>query len=254
MFRVVRHILIRLVGVVWLALAPAASLAEPGIADRFAGRFADRGPMFGAGDAPLVARRAGPPAPRGSLFAARGAGALIGGRPGQDLLGRSAAGGAGAPMRARLRDLIARAEAGPAGYDAVQGGAHRPPPRRPTRMTLREIFDWIDATPGQHHAIGRYQIIPATLRRMVARAGLAPGTRFSPAVQDRLADLLLADAGLDAVRRGGITHAAFLLNLAKVWAGLPTPSGRSYYHGVAGNRAVLSYDSYTNAVVDILGG
>ena len=47
---------------------------------------------------------------------------------------------------------------------------------------------------------------------------------------------------------------AFLLNLAKVWAGLPTPSGRSYYHGVAGNRAVLSYDSYTNAVDEILGG
>jgi muramidase (phage lysozyme) len=250
MFRVMRHILIRLVGLAWLALAPAASLAEPGLA----GRFADRGPMFGSGNAPLVARRAGPAAPRGSLFAGRGAGTLIGERPGHDLLGRSATSGPGAPMRARLRDLIARAEAGPAGYDALQGGAHRPSPRRPTRMSLREIFDWIDATPGQHHAIGRYQIIPATLRRMVARAGLDPGTRFDPAVQDRLADLPLADAGLDAVRRGEITLDKFLLNLAKVWAGLPTPSGRSYYHGVAGNRAVLSYDSYTNAVDEILGG
>ena len=46
------------------------------------------------------------------------------------------------------------------------------------------------------------------------------------------------------MRRGEITREAFLLNLAKVWAGLPTPSGRSYYHGVAGNRAALSYDSY----------
>ena len=121
-------------------------------------------------------------------------------------------------------------------------------------MTLREIFAWIEATPGQHHAIGRYQIIPETLRRLVVRAGLDADTRFGPSVQDRLADLLLAEAGLEAMQRGEIPRAAFLLNLAKVWAGLPTPSGRSYYHGVAGNRAVLSYDSYARAVGDILDG
>ncbi|MCR9113647.1 MAG: hypothetical protein NXH84_10255, partial [Rhodobacteraceae bacterium] len=56
------------------------------------------------------------------------------------------------------------------------------------------------------------------------------------------------------VRTGGITQEAFMLNLAKIWAGLPTPSGRSYYHGVAGNKAVLSYDSYARQVRAILGG
>lgn len=242
------HILIRLLGAAWLACAcAAASWAEPALD----GRFTDRAPMLRAASAPLVDLRRSAPAPRGSLFAARRERGLFTALPDLGLFDR---GGASPPMRARLRDLIARAEAGQAGYDAVQNGALQPPPRRPTRMTLREIFNWIDATPGQHHAIGRYQIIPATLRRLVARAGLDPNTRFGPLVQDRLANMLMADAGLDAMRRGEITRKVFLLNLAKIWAGLPTPSGRSYYHEIAGNRAVISYESYARAVEDILDG
>src|SRR6056297_2249081 len=155
---------------------------------------------------------------------------------------------------ARLHDLIARAEAGAMGYDAVQYGARIKPPERPTEMTLQEIYDWIDDTPGQPHAIGRYQFIPPTLKRLARRLDLPATTRFSPAIQDGLADLLLQDAGFAKVRAGGITQEAFMLNLAKIWAGLPTPSGRSYYHGVAGNKAVLSYDSYARQVRAILGG
>lgn len=238
------HIAIRLAGLIWLACALASTMSGPGLADR----FSDRAPMFGDRAAPLLARSTGPPAPGGSLVV--GAGLRIAAMPGRDLLAPVTT---GETIRARLRDLVARAEAEPAGYDAVQGGARRPPPRRPTRMTLLEIFDWIDATPGQPHAIGRYQFIPATLRRLVARAGLPPDMRFVPAVQDRLADMLLADAGLNAVHHGKITRAAFRLNLAKVWAGLPTSTGQSYYHGVAGNRAALNYDSYVRAVDDILG-
>jgi muramidase (phage lysozyme) len=243
MCKTARHIVIRLLAVAWLICA----FAGPGLA----GGGGDRLPMLRAAAAPLVALAAVPPAPRGSLFTDTREGGLFAALPKRGLPDR---GTPDHPLRARLRDLIARAEAGPAGYNSVQGGAHRPPPRRPTRMTLRDIFDWIDATPGQPHAIGRYQIVPATLRRLVARAGLAPDAPFSPAVQDRLADMLLDDAGLAAVRRGKITRPAFLLNLAKVWAGLPTASGQSYYHGVAGNRAVLSYDSYLRAVTAILDG
>ncbi|WP_139784704.1 hypothetical protein [Roseovarius sp. A-2] len=88
----------------------------------------------------------------------------------------------------------------------------------------------------------------------MARAGLDPATRFGPTLQDRLADMLLNNAGLTAVREGAIACAAFRLNLARVWAGLPTATGHSYYHGVAGNRAVLSHDGYRSAVGAILGG
>lgn len=153
----------------------------------------------------------------------------------------------------QLRDLIARAEAGPAGYDAVQLGARVKPPKPPTQMTLAEIYAWIDDTPGQPHAIGRYQFIPPTLRHSAKRLGLRPQTRFSPAIQDQLADLLLEDAGFDKMENGDMRIETFMLNLAKIWAGLPVPSGRSYYEGVAGNKAVLSYETYAHAVRKIMG-
>jgi hypothetical protein len=86
-----------------------------------------------------------------------------------------------------LFDVIALAEAGPDGYDAVQHGARIKPPLPPSQMTLAQIFQWIDDTPGQHHAIGRYQIIPSTLRDLVSDLSLAPDAQFNPALQDRLA-------------------------------------------------------------------
>ena len=142
---------------------------------------------------------------------------------------------------AGLRTLIASAEAGPAGYDAVQHGARIRPKKRPTMMTIAEIYAWIDRTPGQPHAIGRYQFIPATLRRLVRDLGLKPSRRFSPDVQDRLADLLLAEAGIHAFLANDMSQQTFMENLAKIWAGLPTSSGRSHYHGYAGNKATMTW-------------
>jgi hypothetical protein len=63
-----------------------------------------------------------------------------------------------------------------------------------------------------------------------------------------LADLLLGDAGLHRAQTGKISNEAFMLNLAKIWAGLPTSSGRSYYEGFAGNKAVISYADYARQV------
>ncbi len=140
-----------------------------------------------------------------------------------------------------LRHLIAKAEAGRAGYDAVQHGARIKPRKRPTDMTIAEIYEWIRRTPGQPHAIGRYQMIPATLRSLVKRAGVDPSARFSPAMQDRLSDYLLEDAGITAFTSGAMSRTTFMNNLAKIWAGLPNSSGRSHYDGYAGNKAVISW-------------
>lgn len=161
--------------------------------------------------------------------------------------------GGGSPV-ARLRDLIAAAEAGPAGYDAVQHGARIRPPAPPTRLTLGQIDDWIRATPGQPHAIGRYQFIPPTFRRLVAQLGLPPDTPFSPVVQDRMADILMVEAGLEKFLAGDIGRVAFMNRLARVWAGLPTSSGRSHYHGYAGNRATKSWADYQAAMMAIFPG
>jgi hypothetical protein len=42
-------------------------------------------------------------------------------------------------------------------------------------MTIEQIYAWIKAILGQPHAIGRYQFIPATLRRLVDITGIDKG-------------------------------------------------------------------------------
>lgn len=150
-----------------------------------------------------------------------------------------------------IRALIQEAESRRDGYDAVQHGARIKPAKPPTQMTVAEIFAWIKATPGQPHAIGRYQFIPATLRRVVQKAGIKASQQFSPAVQDRLADVLLAEAGLHRFRAGVLTRKGFMNNLAKIWAGLPNSSGKSHYHGYAGNKASMSWARFDRVMARI---
>ena len=201
--------------------------------------------LAGAEGASLFTAAAG----HGPLFAARGPVAVTTSRP--SLFARAPATGLFAPLTPRaspaggqigaLFDLIASAEAGRDGYDAVQYGARIRPARPPTMMTVGEIYDWIAATPGQPHAIGRYQFIPATLRRVVRDQRVDLRETFSPALQDRLALQLLREAGLDEFLMGTLGRRAFMHRLAQVWAGLPLPSNRSFYEGHAGNRATLTW-------------
>lgn len=153
-----------------------------------------------------------------------------------------------------LRRIIGRAESPRAGYDAVQHGARRKPNKLPTQMTLGEIYDWIAATPGQPHAIGRYQFIPPTLRRVAAAVGARRSDRFSPQLQDRLADVLLAEAGFAKFRDGRMSQRRFIDNLAGIWAGLPASDGRSKYHGYAGNRATITLAEFRSALSKIAPG
>lgn len=140
-----------------------------------------------------------------------------------------------------IRDIIQQAESSRAGYDAVQHGARIKPSKLPTQMTVAEIYAWIDATPNQPHAIGRYQFIPSTLRRVMRKIDASPEQRFSRDLQDRLADVLLAEAGYHEVKQGELSRRAFMNNLAKIWAGLPNDTGRSHYDGYAGNKASMSW-------------
>ncbi|MEP2921740.1 MAG: hypothetical protein ABJP06_13535 [Sulfitobacter sp.] len=143
-----------------------------------------------------------------------------------------------------IRQIIEQAESRRDGYDAVQHGARIKPARKPTQMTVAEIYEWIEATPGQPHAIGRYQFIPMTLRRVMKKVGAHPSQRFSPALQDQLADVLLAEAGYHEIKAGRLSRRAFMNNLAKIWAGLPNDTGRSHYAGYAGNKASMSWERF----------
>ncbi|MEX5563075.1 hypothetical protein SM764_06605 [Pseudophaeobacter sp. 1A16562] len=183
-----------------------------------------------------------------SLFRGRSGNSMF-----RDLPRRSSI-GIGGGAASKLMQLIASAEAGKAQYDAVQYAATIRPPKLPTQMTVGEIYKWIDDTPGQQHAIGRYQFIPATLKRLVKHVGASRSDRFSPQLQDRLAHQLLEEAGLSATMAGDMSRHDFMNNLAKIWAGLPTSSGKSYYHGLAGNKAVLSWAKFDKEMAQLFPG
>ncbi len=151
----------------------------------------------------------------------------------------------------RIRHLIGQAESRRHGYDAVQHGARIKPRWAPTQMSIAQIYQWIDDTPGQPHAIGRYQFIPKTLRRLVRQLGVEHREIFSPALQDRLADILLEEAGMPQFKAGEITRHAFMNNLAKIWAGLPNATGKSHYHGYAGNKATMSWARFDREMAEI---
>lgn len=150
-----------------------------------------------------------------------------------------------------IRHVIAQAEAGMKGYDAIQHSAVLRPAKLPTDMKIAEIYDWIAQTPNQNHAIGRYQFIPATLKRLVALLGVSEQAVFSAEVQDRLADVLLVEAGLNAFSDGEIKRHDFMNNMAKIWAGLPTSSGKSYYNGYAGNKATMTWAHFDREMAKI---
>ena len=152
-----------------------------------------------------------------------------------------------------LRSLITLAESHKRGYDAIHGSATRLPAKRPTELTIAEILAWIDATPGQHHAIGFYQIIPSTLKSLIARSGISPTTTFTPKVQDYLGEILLADAGYNEFVAGKLPATDFMDNLAKIWAGFPMANGRSAYHGKAGNRATIKRAFFETEIGRIFG-
>ena len=152
----------------------------------------------------------------------------------------------------RLLALITVAEA-PRGYDSIHYSAKRLPKLNPTEMTLAQIDAWTRATPGQHHAIGGFQIIPDTLRRVTKALGLPPSTRFDVATQKRMGRYLAAEAGYSQFMAGKLSRAKFMDNLARVWAGFPLASGRSAYHGYAGNKATMTRAQFEVAMQDIFG-
>lgn len=156
----------------------------------------------------------------------------------------------GSPM-AKLLSLISQAESPRRGYNAVHHGASRMPPALPTALTVGEVVQWINDTPGQNHAIGRYQIIPSTLAYLIEAEGIGYHERFNEALQDRLAFRLIRDAGWDRFRSGTMSASRFMDALAGVWAGLPKANGRSAYHGYAGNRATITRASYQSAFSQI---
>ena len=121
-------------------------------------------------------------------------------------------------------------------------------------MTLGEVLDWqsrVRDAGAPSTAAGGYQVIRATLARLVRQHGLDRAALFDPAMQDRLARLLVAECG-DPGPPSRHPHVADCL--AGIWAALPLATGprkgQSAYRGVAGNRALTDPET----VLAVLGG
>jgi hypothetical protein len=98
---------------------------------------------------------------------------------------------------AAVLDLVAGPESG-GHYDAL----YRDAPQREVALatlTLREMRALQERRRRTHggSAIGRYQFLAATLNALIDRLGLTGTERFTPALQDRLAQALLTDAGVE---------------------------------------------------------
>ncbi|WP_299925349.1 hypothetical protein [uncultured Pelagimonas sp.] len=247
------HRWLLVIGLWVCGLGGSFAVAEQLPMDNRGSLLATRQPMFATSGAATTS-----PRNNSSLFAGQSAGSLLAPYPARAKPKPTAArfhlGMTPNTPLARIRHLIALAEAGKKGYDAVQHGAKRKPSKRPTDMTIQEIYTWIADTPGQQHAIGRYQFIPATLRRLVKKRGISRQARFDKKTQDALADVLLAEAGVHEVIKGELPRRRFMHNLAKIWAGLPTSNGESYYKGIAGNKATMSWSHFDQEMRRIFPG
>ena len=113
--------------------------------------------------------------------------------------------------------------------------------KNPEDMTIKEIMDAQKGTPGTGRklfAVGRYQIIPDTLRSLVKETGIDVNSKFDRETQDRLGAALIA-------RRPGLLNyltgksnniVGAMLDAAKEWASMPNPATGGSFYG-SGNKS-----------------
>jgi hypothetical protein len=158
-------------------------------------------------------------------------------------------------------DFISKGEGG---YDAMNNGtvggkvinstqdASRYVGKHLKDMTIREIMELQQGSPAKGRklfAVGRYQIIPDTMRSLVKETGIDVNRKFDNETQDALGAALIA-------RRPNLMNyligksnnvVAAMMDGAKEWASLPNPlTGASFYgsgnksgHSVADFRKTL---------------
>ena len=144
-----------------------------------------------------------------------------------------------------LADLLAKGEGD---YDSVNRGYAGDTPQGLTgltgksysKTTVREIMSmqrgWI-------YAVGRYQLVPTTMRFAVRTSTVSESDYFTPEVQDRLmaALIMYKRPAIGAYLRGDHDLIGWALNdLAKEWASVEYRYGRGYYDHIGGNRAKIS--------------
>lgn len=142
-----------------------------------------------------------------------------------------------------LLDIIGRGESG-GNYNALVGGGSA----NLTSMTIAEVQQLQSTmikSGRPSTAVGKYQMIAATLAEQAKKAGLDPNkTKFDQQTQDLLASQLVGQAGY-----GKKDPATVMKNLAGTWASLPQDmSGRGRYDGYNTNKANINPNDLMAAI------
>jgi muramidase (phage lysozyme) len=137
--------------------------------------------------------------------------------------------------RRRLLDLIGQGESR-GNYNALVGGGTADL----TNMTVAQVQEFqktMLAKGRPSTAVGKYQMVAATLGEQMKKAGLDPTTtKFDQKTQDLLAQQLIDQAGY-----GKKDSATVMRNLSGTWASLPKDmSGRGTYDGHNTNQANIN--------------
>ena len=115
------------------------------------------------------------------------------------------------------------------------------------QMTIEEVL-WLQR--GSVYAVGRYQLIPVTMKLAVEWSKTALSEKFTNEVQDRLFCTLLShkrpQIGRYLLGEGSLQHA--LDSLAKEWSSVAYRGPYSYYSGIGGNRAHITMNEATVAL------
>lgn len=108
-------------------------------------------------------------------------------------------------------------------------------------MTIEQVV-WLQR--GSIYAVGRYQLIPQTMRLALQWSGISWSEKFTPEIQDKLFCTLLShkrpQVGRYLLGEGSLQPA--LDSLAKEWASVAYRGPYSYYSGIGGNRAHITTD------------
>lgn len=150
---------------------------------------------------------------------------------------------------------------GAGNYNAVYGNTNQSDIEF-TNMSVADVLRWQKAQNAKgvkYTAIGKYQIIPDTMMKLINEMGFDPeATKFSPEMQDRMAEHLLKGRGFDeflANPNDPAVRDKFIRNLAQEWAGLPTTDpenyGLSHYHKDGVNKHQVSLDQVNAALNNI---
>lgn len=163
------------------------------------------------------------------------------------------------PIHVQLKPLADLLASGEGDYDSVNRGYAGDTPQGLTALTgkaydettVREI---ISMQRGWIHAVGRYQLIPTTLRFAVETSNVSEDDFFTPEIQDRLmaALVLYKRPTVGAYLRDDHDLVNWALDgLAREWASVEYRYGRGYYDHIGGNRAKITRQEAWKALQNV---